>query len=453
MNFIRNLKIILTLIIFASGLTLKAQNDTASFQKFSLVDAQKYAVQNNATAKNSAIDIEIAKKKVWETTAIGLPQVNLKGTFQHQFSVPSLTMFVPAGPPDAQGAYDKVQPMTFDLGSKSNTTFDLTVSQLIFSGEYLVGLQASRVYKSFSEKSYEKSVSDINETVAQTYYLVLVLNQNKEILDSSYTNMLKIQNDMEAMLKQGFIEETDFEQIKLTVLNVKNAEISLNRQTDVAYNLMKLQLGLDYTAKIELTDKLEDFLNQSNMNKLIIQQFELNNNIDYQMIGVQENLMTLSYKRQMSKFLPTLAAFYQHEKQMNAATLNFVPSDVIGVTLSLPIFSSGQRTSQLSQAKMQLDQVQNTKEQVAVGLNVQFEKAKNDFLAAQDKFTNLKENYALSKSIYDKTLIKYKQGVSSGLDLTQVQNQYFQAQSNYFQAMVELLNSKAALEKILNNNQ
>jgi outer membrane protein TolC len=231
---------------------------------------------------------------------------------------------------------------------------------------------------------------------------------------------------------------------------VRNAMISVNRQTEVAFNLMKLQLGLDFTAKIALSDNLEEILSQADMNSLVIQEFEINNNIDYQMIEVQENLMTLNYKRSMSKFLPTLAAFYRHQEQLNAPDFNFQPPDVIGVSLSVPLFSSGQRKSQLSQAKLELEKVRNTKQQVTTALNTSFEKAKNDFLAAQDKYTNLKESYTLSKSIYDKTVIKYKEGVSSGLDLTQVQNQYFQAQSAYFQAMVELLNAKAALEKILN---
>lgn len=455
MIHLRKLKFTLTLIIFASASSLKSQNDTISAQQFTLAEAQTYALENNATTKNTTIDIEIAKKKVWETTAIGLPQVDLKGTFQYQFSVPKLEMatLVPVsidGTPDPYDHYHELQYNSIELGTKSNTTFDFTVSQLIFSGEYLVGLQASRVYKSLSEKSYDKSVSNIKESVAQTYYLVLVLEQNKTILDSSYTNMLKIQKDMEAMFKQGFIEETDYSQISLTVLNVKNAMISVNRQTEVAYNLMKLQLGLDFTAKIALSDNLEEILSQADMNSLVIQEFEINNNIDYQMIEVQENLMTLNYKRSMSKFLPTLAAFYRHQEQLNAPDFNFQPPDVIGVSLSVPLFSSGQRKSQLSQAKLELEKVRNTKQQVTTALNTSFEKAKNDFLAAQDKYTNLKESYTLSKSIYDKTVIKYKEGVSSGLDLTQVQNQYFQAQSAYFQAMVELLNAKAALEKILN---
>jgi len=442
----------LLFMLLVSSVT--AQDSVRVFS-LSLEQATQFATEHNASVLNAELDIAIAKKKVWETTAIGLPQAELKGTFQYQFTVPQLQMgtLVPiyiTETADPNDHYHELVMSSIDLGSKSNTTFDLTVSQLLFSGEYLVGLQASRIYKSFSERNKDKAVITVKETVAQTYFLVLVLEQNHQILDSSYTNMMKIQADMDAMYKQGFIEETDYQQISLTSLNLRNTLISLKRQVDVARNLLKLQLGINYNDNLVLTSKLEEQINESTINSLILTSFDINKNIDYQLVEVQEKLMKLSYQQQRSKFLPTLAAFYRHQEQLNAPDFNFQPPDVFGVALTIPLFSSGQRLSKVSQARMELEKVENLKNQVNTSLNIAFEKAKNDFLAADDKLKNQTENYNLAKKIYEKTLIKYREGVSSGLDLTQVQNQYFSAQSSYFQAVVELLNAKLALEKIVN---
>lgn len=441
-------------MLFLFVLEVAAQ-DSAKVYTFTIEQATQFAIEHNTSVLNAELDIAIAKKKVWETTAIGLPQAEIKGTFQYQFDVPKLEMgtLVPEMIDNTPDPYDHIHRLvmsSIELGSKSNTTFDLTVSQLLFSGEYLVGLQASRIYKSLSEKNRDKAIINTKEMVAQTYFLVLVLEQNIQILDSSYANMQKIQSDMDAMYKQGFIEETDFQQISLTSLNLKNTLISLKRQAEVARNLFKLQLGLNYTDQVVLTSTLDTQINESYINSLILMNFDINKNIDYQLVEVQEKLMKLSYQQQRSKFLPTLAAFYRHQEQLNAPEFNFQPPDVFGVALTIPLFSSGQRLSKVSQARMELEKVTNLKSQVNTSLNIAFEKAKNDFLAANDKMLNLKENYDLSKKIYEKTLIKYREGVSSGLDLTQVQNQYFSAQANYFQAMVELLNAKLALEKIMN---
>ncbi len=453
--------VFLLILVFSLGFLheISAQEttatDTAAVKTFTLAQAQTYALENNATMKNKQIDIEISRKKVWETTAIGLPQVSVKGSWQYIFDVPTLDMVavVPVftgNPTNPFEHYHEVQTSSIQLGSEQTTNIDFMLTQLVFSGEYLVGLQASRVFNSLSEKSLEKSTIETREQVAQTYYLVLVLNQNADILDSSYQNLEKIKAEMEQMYKQGFIEETDYSQISLTVLNLKNTVISLIRQKTVAMNLLKLQLGLEFETQVELTDSLETFLNESEFAALAIQEFSIDRNIDYQLIAVQENLTFLSMQREKSKFLPTVAAFYRHQEQINAPDFNFSAPDVIGVQVDIPIFSSGMRRARVQQATMELDKVRNTKIQVSNALEIEFEKSKNDFLAAQEKYQNQKINFDLAKTIYDKTLVKYKNGVSSSLDLTQVQNQYLSAQSAYFQSIVELLNAKAKLERILN---
>jgi len=432
------------------------QNDTIEIKRFSLSEAQNYAIENNVTAKNKQIDIAIAKKKVWETTAIGLPQLSAKVSWQYQFTVPTLEMatLVPVPieeTPDPADHFHELQYNSIELGSQQNTTIDFTVTQLIFNGEYIVGLQATKVFKSISEKSLEKTEIETREQIAQTYYLSLVLKQNAEILDTTFANMEKLKNDMEQMYKQGFIEETDYSQISLTALNIKNAQISLNRQTEVVNNLLKLQMGLEFETKIELTDTLQYFLNESEFEALVLKDFSVEKNIDYQMLTIQEQVMSLSLKREKAKYLPTVAAFYRHQEQINAPAFNFMPPDIVGISVDIPIFSSGMRNSKVKQAQLELEKVQNTKTQVYDALSIEFEKSKNDFLAAQDKYKNLSQNYQLSKSIYDKTLIKYNKGVSSSFELTQAQNQYFSSQSNYFQAVVELLNAKAKLDKLLNS--
>jgi len=51
------------------------------------------------------------------------------------------------------------------------------------------------------------------------------------------------------------------------------------------------------------------------------------------------------------------------------------------------------------------------------------------------------------KKIYDKTVVKYKEGVASSLDLSQTQKQYLSAEGNYIKSLLELLKSKSELQK------
>jgi len=50
-------------------------------------------------------------------------------------------------------------------------------------------------------------------------------------------------------------------------------------------------------------------------------------------------------------------------------------------------------------------------------------------------------------------MIKYKEGVATSSDLYQAENQYLSTQSDYFNAMNDVLTAKTSLEKLNNNQQ
>ncbi len=147
-------------------------------------------------------------------------------------------------------------------------------------------------------------------------------------------------------------------------------------------------------------------------------------------------------------FLPTISGFYRHQEQLKAAAFNFQPKDVAGITLSLPIFTSGSRLSQLSQAKKEYEKTKNNRLSVERGLNLQFEQSKNTFATSYSSYLTHKENLTLSKKIFDQTMVKYKEGVASSTDLHQAETQLLDTQSKYFTALSELLNAKVSLDKL-----
>ena len=57
-------------LIFISSVSF-AQEKSGEGGSFNLKEAQDYAIKNNYQNKKAVLDVEIAKKKVWETTAMG----------------------------------------------------------------------------------------------------------------------------------------------------------------------------------------------------------------------------------------------------------------------------------------------------------------------------------------------------------------------------------------------
>jgi outer membrane protein len=448
------LKRVILLIVFTMGLFLgNAWTQEANAKTFSLKEAQNYALENNIEVRNKILDIELARKKVWETTTIGLPQISGSGAYQQFLDIP--TQLIPAeffgGDP---GTFIPVK-----FGTKHNANFGLTASMLLFNGEYIVGLQASKIFLELSSKGLTQAENEIKESVAKSYYLVLVAQESRKILTQSLENMSSIQKEMEEILKAGMIEDTDVDQMRLTVANLENSLKSLENQIGLAERLLKFQMGLDLEEKIILSESLEQILLANAISPSLSKTFNVTSNIDFQLLETSESLQKMNLRRQQSAFLPTLSAFGSFSRNAYRTDFNFFegggkwfPTNLVGLQLSVPIFSSGMRLSKVNQAKIELEKIQNTKQQVEQGLELAFEQTRNTLKTSRDKLETERESLNLSENIYNKTIIKYKEGISSSMDLTMAQNQYLTTQGNYLSAMVELLNAKAELDKILSEN-
>jgi len=431
----------------------------------SIEQAKAFALTNNKPIQMSLLDVEIAKKKVAETTAIGLPQVSLAGNYQHIFKVPQFgfgvtgfsqdpLVFDSPNPPTGftQSDVSGVNMYQYNAGSmpimeQDNATFDLKVSQLIFSGEYIVGLQASKVYKTISEQSLKKNQIDIGANVETTYYTVLILGESLNTVKQNIVVTEKTLAEMQAMEKSGFIENTDVDQIQINLTYLNNLALSMQGQQQNALNLLKYQLGLDLTQPLTLTDSLPPIIDNLTDNQDAL--FTVTDNIDYQMVENQVEMQKLNLKLEKSAYLPTLAAFYQHEELLKEPALNFTPKDILGISLSLPIFSSGERSSKVKQANLSLKKAELNKLQVADGLTLQFERQKLNCYTAYTTFLNQKQNADLTFKIFNKTTVKMKEGISTSLELTQAQTQYLSAMSNYYTSVLNVLTARTELQVLM----
>lgn len=443
---------------------------TASSQdtvELSLEEAKEYAINNNREVKNAELEVIIARKKVWETTATGLPQIDASVSYQNIFSVPEVNFpsnSIVKNPSDdtpvfgapietSTGTYalTMVEGEPIKLASKQNTTLNLTVSQLIFSGSYIVGLQASKVYKQLASEQLEKSELDVKAQTADTYYMILVLEENLNIMQNTLENIEKTEYEISELLKEGFVEDTDLDQMKLNRMTIENGISELNSQVEVAYQMLKLQIGMERDKKLVLSDDIQNIKNDVPVEALLNEDFDLENNLSYRMLTTQEDLSELDWKQKKSEFLPTISGFYRHEEIANAPDFNTSIPDLIGVNVDIPIFHSAGRFAKVKQARLKLEQTRNQKEQAVQGLYLELKQARNNFSTAVKNYNTQQENLQLAEKIYNKTLEKYKEGISSSMDLTQANNQMLNTQNNYYQALLNMLQAKVTLNKKLNN--
>jgi len=439
----RKCQIILLILLTFGGVTISAAQDTL---RLSLNDALKMAQENNLNIKNSQLDLKIAQKKIWETIAIGLPHVD--GTAKYTFNPKVPTLPATAFDPNAKPGD------VIELGVKQNIVYDLTVSQLIFNGAYLVGLKASRAYYDMSAESLEKSQLDISESVTNTYFMVLVGEESRKILKANLENVNKTFEEIKETYKQGFVEKTDVDQLELTANTISNAIAQINNNLEMAGRLLKIHLGLAESANIVLTDQLGmEEAQVAKLTDLAKEPFMLEKSIDYKMLTTSELLAKYDYKREMTNSLPTLSAYYNHQEKWKTPAFDFAPKDVVGINLSLPIFSSGQRSALVAQKRMAFEKATNNKLYVSNTLLMQSTQFQNDLRTKLEKFQIQKKSKELSDVIYQRTLEKYKLGVSSSLELMTIQNQYLNSLTDYYQGIYDVVGAKTKLEKLFNINQ
>ena len=439
------------LLMFLVSFAVKAQTDSIPATHYlSLEDAQNFAVENNYQNKNMDIDRQIADKKRWEYLAIGFPQVNASANYNNNLKLP--TSLLPGEIVGKPGEYIPVQ-----FGQQHTAGWDVTATQLIFSGQYIVGLEASKILTELADRSYTKSSLTIKETVTKSYYLVLIAEESKKILEETRSNFEKLLKTLEESHRLGFVEDIDVDQLRLTKQNNDNTIISVNNQISLAYRLLKYQLGIDFNDKIVLTDSLDKFVNNINDAFLMGEQLELNKNIDYQIMQAQEGLKLSALKNEKSQYLPQISGFFAYSQ--NAYNNSFgelfstwYTSNMIGLQITFPIFSSGMRNARVQQAKLDLEKIRNSKAELAQGLNLQVEQLRSNYINAKLKFENEKWNMELSKKINDKTEKKYTQGMASANDLMLTQNQYLSALNNYYQALSQLLSVSTELYFLLQKN-
>lgn len=469
---------IVFILIAFSVLGLYGQSD--GLLTVTLKQAQDYAIKNSPVMKSALLDMESARKKVWETTAIGLPQVSGKVSYSYMITVPpTLEMFNSFS--GLGGNFGTVYGMIGQLAAQQGNmgvlqqldsisnaaageaqetatvddmrwglTADLTVSQLVFSGAYLVGLQTTKVFKQLSEIATTRSEKDLRQNVASGYYLVLMVEENARVLDSTLNATQKLYDEMKKISQAGLMDETDVDQLSITVSNIRNAKNALDRQRVVAYNLLKYQMGCDLKAELILTETLNSFISEPDIARLALEPFAVENTPEYQLLETQVRLNELNVKLNKVAFLPDVVAFYQHQENFNDKSFSFTPPDMFGLSMSVPIFSSGSRMAKLSQAKIDLQKTRYSHEQAAQGMELDYQTSKNALMNAYDKYISNRENMTLAEKIYNRTLTKFREGISSSMELTQAQSQYLTAQSNFYNAMYELLAAKAKMEKMLN---
>ncbi len=130
-----------------------------------------------------------------------MPQINASVDYNYNLNLATTLI------PDFLG--DPSDKIEVQFGTKHYATAGLVGNQLIFSGEYIIGLQAAKIFKEFSKRNKERTEQQVRQTVIQNYYLVLLGKTTLELLKANKENVQLTYEETRKLYESGFVEEIE----------------------------------------------------------------------------------------------------------------------------------------------------------------------------------------------------------------------------------------------------
>ena len=436
-----------TLITFLFCLVafLPARSQQAdSAYNFSLQEAIDYAQTHQTAVLNARIDEDIAKNTVKQTIGIGLPQISGNANFSDFIKIP--TSLLPGeffGQPGTQ--------IPVQFGVKYQSSAGLELNQLLFDGSYLVGLQASKTYKELSNKNLRRTRIETAVAVSKAYYSVLVSGEQIQLLDANIARLKKSLTDTEAMFKNGFVEKIDVDRLNVLNNNLETERENVLKLLALNVNLLKFQMGMPINARLSLRDSINS-IEMLEKAPVVTDSTAYKSRIEYSLLQTQKKVNEFDLKRYKSLFLPSLSGFvstsnnYQSNSFSELFDTNY-PTTIIGLRLSVPLVSGGQKLYQVRNARLAVQKTENELVNLKNGINLEISEAQTTYLNGVRSLENQKRNMTLATEVLRVSRIKYEQGVGSSLEVTTAETSLKESQNNYINALYDLLINKINLDR------
>ncbi|MCB0497744.1 MAG: TolC family protein [Cyclobacteriaceae bacterium] len=450
-------QVFITMITLLFVLTGNAQE----VKKMSLDEAIAYALEHNPNVVSAQLGVEIADGRVSQNIATGMPQISGNIDLANNFELP--TSFLPNfitpsvyGVLLQEGLISSEPPTSSELvpvqfGTKYSGSATLTLNQMIFDGSFFVGLDAAKAYKDLTGKELEKAKIDIAEAVSKAYYSVLVSEYRMELLNKNYGRLDTLLRETTQMYENGFAEKIDMNRSKVQFNNIKVEKENSEKLLGITRSNLKILLGLTVNDSLELTDVLSaDMFDKEAEND-----FQYTDRIEYSILQSNQQLAMLDKKLNNSRYLPKLDLYATVGANLGtgvAANIFDITNEwyefgVIGLRMNIPIFDGLQKHYINQQKKLQLEQIDQSFDQMqrSMDLEVRDTKVKLDNAIAYLKAQ--KENMEISEEVYNVTKEKYEQGVGSNLEVINADADFKEAQTNFFVALYSAVLAKIDYKK------
>jgi outer membrane protein TolC len=392
--------------------------------------------------RNARLDLEINDEQRGSYVSARLPQLNFNADYRYNAKIPG--QVVPA-------AFFGGQPGTFstvEFGVPFVLSNTLQFSQVLYNSQVNYGLQALKINREIIKVQSEMSIQDVRYQVSNTFFLIQALNQQIKFVDSNILNTNKLLRNMESMVQQGLMIQTEADKLKINELGLQNTKATLLANKEQFVSLLKILIGYPKEKELEIeTDELVE--------KTILVNSESKNYFALNLVEWQKKMNAEEKKGIKMGYLPNLAFYAAYNYNINMKPEdNFrkgIDGAFVGLRLDWNLFDGFDKYYKNKMNALNKEKIQNQYDLLQQQLELNAENNRNQIELKSKSLLLTKEQLLLAENVYHNANLKFQQGLISSNDLILADNGLQQAQTNVVSAYIQLRQAELEYLKSIGN--
>ena len=362
--------------------------------------------------------------------------------------------FVPYVDPNQgqQGGGGSSEPM--EMGRTHSVTFGLSAQMPLVNFQLWESLRLTGDQVELAVEQARESRLGTVASVKQAYYGILFAKEAYKVYNSVYENAVENFRLTEMRYNAARASELDLTRAKANVAaaipNLYNAENSV----ELALWQLKAVMGVDLDRNIDIAGTLEEYAGQMFSDIAEGERASLDGNSQLRQLAQQAEMLSRQIRMQQYAYLPTLALTFSYSYLTQSDIFNlsqwkWFPSSTVGLSLSIPIFSGGQRYHAIKQTRVQADELDLQRENAERQLRIGIRQSLGTMDTAMRTYDASKEALTSAEKAYDIAVKSYQLGKSTLTDLNNVELTLTQSRLAVSQAIYNFVIAKAGLEQTL----
>ena len=441
-----------------------ALSQNLNSQSYSLEKAIAYAYEHSNSIKIDQLNMVDAEHQIDEYKSIGKPKVNASAGYQYYLLQPQ-TVLQDFISPSVYGILKGTEllPQSFEIPTpvsqevtfvtRNNLNLSVDANWLVFDGSYLTGLKAAKLYRNLASEEGNVTKQSLRSNITKAYLGILIAEENFKMLKKNEQNARKTHSDITAFYTNGLVEKLDVDRALLSIENQKTQKEALGYSLKTAYDFLKFQMGYPMDESLELSEDLQTLVAQISIEDIQLDEtIEYSKRAEYANIALGQELNKLNLEQTEKQKLPTVNAFasvsetLQRNNLFSSDEAGFLPAAFAGVSVNYKIYDGGNRTATEQRMAIEIEKTELQKTEFERGMELQIRQSKIKLYNAKNTLNNAKKTLDITQEIYNKTNVKYKEGVGSSLEVSQAESSLYTAQSYYINAIYDLVLAKTELD-------